>query len=338
MVGRAVVPIDAEYGEDHLACLTVVGMNTRIDVLVIGAGVSGLTTAICLAEAGLAVRVLSRQLPAVTSCAAGAMWGPYFVDDERVIPWSEQTRLILAGLADDPATGVLMVHGLEASRVGVAPPAWASRLDGYRAATADELPPGYTTGWWYAAPIIDMPTYMDYLAKRLTGLGGAVELGTVRSLAEAAAMAPIVVNCTGVEAAALVPDRELTPTRGQVVVVENPGLDEFFAEHDESTIPVYYLPQGQQVVLGGSALPGRTDLEADLDIAAAIQQRCAVIEPRLGSARVRGHRVGLRPTRARVRLEREGSIIHNYGHGGAGVTLSWGCALEVVRLVTRYSA
>jgi D-amino-acid oxidase len=46
--------------------------------------------------------------------------------------------------------------------------------------------------------------------------------------------------------------------------------------------------------------------------------------------------VGLRPGRAEVRLEKElisgKVIIHNYGHGGSGVTLSWGCAEEVVEL------
>jgi len=49
--------------------------------------------------------------------------------------------------------------------------------------------------------------------------------------------------------------------------------------------------------------------------------------------------VGLRPSRKEVRLEIESLssgrwAIHNYGHGGAGVTLSWGCADEVTRIVS----
>jgi D-amino-acid oxidase len=40
--------------------------------------------------------------------------------------------------------------------------------------------------------------------------------------------------------------------------------------------------------------------------------------------------VGIRPGRPRVRLERVDSgsraIVHNYGHAGNGVMLSWGCA------------
>ena len=65
------------------------------------------------------------------------------------------------------------------------------------------------------------------------------------------------------------------------------------------------------------------------------------IDPRLRTARILGHRVGLRPARPQVRLEAEGTasgghgclVVHNYGHGGAGVTLSWGCAREAARLV-----
>lgn len=51
--------------------------------------------------------------------------------------------------------------------------------------------------------------------------------------------------------------------------------------------------------------------------------------------------VGLRPGRSSVRLEIEQypinhkivNIIHNYGHGGCGVTLCFGCAAEAVELV-----
>ena len=44
-------------------------------------------------------------------------------------------------------------------------------------------------------------------------------------------------------------------------------------------------------------------------------------------------RAGLRPYRPSVRLEREGRLIHNYGHGGAGYTLAYGCAEDVAALL-----
>lgn len=53
---------------------------------------------------------------------------------------------------------------------------------------------------------------------------------------------------------------------------------------------------------------------------------------------MRAHRVGLRPARdPGVRVEREvtargGVLVHNYGHGGAGVTVAWGCAEEAAAL------
>jgi D-amino-acid oxidase len=55
--------------------------------------------------------------------------------------------------------------------------------------------------------------------------------------------------------------------------------------------------------------------------------------PALRQARVLRHKVGLRPVRPAVRLERVGDVVHCYGHGGAGITLSWGCADEVLARV-----
>jgi D-amino-acid oxidase len=317
-------------------------MDPRLDVLVIGAGVSGLTTAVCLAKADLSVRVLADRDPLrTTSCAAGAIWGPYLAEDERIVPWAEETLPWLAGHAKLDGSGVRLVHGLEAARTVIPPPAWARKLADSREATPAELPEGFGSGWWYTAPVVDMPRYLAYLTGRLAELGCPVEIrpDPVRSLREAVALAPIVVNCTGNGARDLVPDPELEPSRGQLVVVDNPGLDRFFAEHDECPDPIYFLPQGDLVVLGGSALPGRTDLDADLGISETIRRRCATIVPELAGARVREHRVGLRPTRERVRVERvdvDGRhVVHNYGHGGAGVTVSWGCARSVRELINK---
>jgi len=67
---------------------------------------------------------------------------------------------------------------------------------------------------------------------------------------------------------------------------------------------------------------------------AAIFERCRAAVRRIGGE-IRDVKHGIRPVRPQVRLEREGRVIHNYGHGGSGFTLSWGCAFGVLRLGVR---
>jgi D-amino-acid oxidase len=310
-----------------------------VDALVIGAGVSGLTTAICLAETGRRVTIWTDAPPrATTSYAAGAMWGPYLVEPvNRVRTWSTHTLAVLRRLAAEPDTGVRLLAGVEASRVPAEPPEWGSQLDGFRMCDATELPDGFTTGWRYTAPAIDMPVYLGYLQQRLLAAGGNIEIHPITSLHEPAAAASLVINCTGVGAHDLVPDPELTPIRGQLVVVENPGITEFFSE-DTGSSPdlLHYTPHGDTVILGGTAQPGLWDREPDPATAEAIIARCARIQPRIRHSRVIEYRVGLRPSRPYIRVEEQklddAHIIHNYGHGGAGVTLSWGCGTEIATL------
>ncbi|MET8152149.1 FAD-dependent oxidoreductase [Actinoplanes sp. NPDC049668] len=311
--------------------------SARPDVTIIGAGVSGLTTAVRLAEEGMRVRVRARGRPEqTTSAAAGAIWDPIYANHPQVPQWSARAYEVFRGLAEAGRPEVRLVDGVEASRTPIPSPDWAHHLPGYRECDPGELPSGFVSGWHYIAPIIDMPPYLSYLERRLKAAGGELELAEVRSLSEAPG--PVVVNCTGIGARQLVPDTEVEPIRGQLVAVRNPGVTEFFAEHtaqlDEMT---YLLPQGEVLLLGGSAEKGQFDPEPDLAVAKGIIERCTGIVPAIATARVLGHRTGIRPDRPQIRLEHEDlggrHLVHNYGHSGAGVSLSWGCADSVLELV-----
>ena len=184
-----------------------------------------------------------------------------------------------------------------------------------------------------------MTVYLRYLLNRFADSGGEVEVAAVDSLAEAAADAPVVVNCTGIGARDLVPDRDLVPVRGQAVIVANPGITDFFIGQPDATAElVYMFPHGDTVLLGGTEQPGDWNLDPDPAVTWRILADCTVVDPRLAGAEIVAQRVGLRPVRPRVRLdcERHGPgrlLVHNYGHGGAGVTLSWGCARDITEQV-----
>jgi D-amino-acid oxidase len=316
------------------------------DVVVIGAGVCGLSAAVALLDAGLAVSVYTAEPPhQTTSAAAGALWGPHLVGtDERVAGWAELTLRRFRELCDEPAAGISEIGGLAASagQPEDEPPGFARGAG--RAARCDpaELPAGFTSGWRYTAPVIAMPVYLDYLLELLLIKGGQLVVGEpLRDLADAMAefSAPIIVNCAGMGARELVPDPDLRPVRGQVVIAANPGLTEFFVGEGAGADEVTYLfPHGPNVVLGGTHHEGATGRQPDPVIAEQILARCAAVQPRLARAQVLAHRVGLRPVRPQVRLETQAvpggrHVVHNYGHGGAGVTLSWGCALAVAGAV-----
>ncbi len=300
------------------------------DAIVIGSGVSGLTTAIRLAEAGLTVTVWTNGRPSA-SYAAGAIWGPYLAEPlDRVLDWSRQSLTEFTRLAGEEGTGVRMTSGVEAARHPMERPVWAGLVPGLR--RIDDLPEGFTDGFRFTVPLIDMPVYLAYLRRRLLAAGGSLGVRPVRALEEAATAGGVIVDCAGIGARALVPDHGLRPVRGRLLVVENPGVEEFFSE-DTGASPdlccVY--PHGDHVVLGGTAEEGAWDPRPDPGAAERILARCAAVVPSLARARVISQRVGLRPARAAVRVEEDtplagARVIHNYGHGGAGVTLSWGCA------------
>ncbi|MFF7790525.1 FAD-dependent oxidoreductase [Streptomyces sp. NPDC007991] len=307
------------------------------EIVVVGGGVVGLTTAVVLAERGRRVRVWTRDpVEATTSAVAGALWWPYRIEPLTLArEWALRSLDVYEELAaGSGASGVRLVEGvLGETRLDEVDGWLTERMPQLRATTAGEYAgPGIRA----RLPLIDMPVHLPWLRERLVAAGGVVESRTVSGLAEADA--PVVVNCTGLAARELVPDPSVRPVRGQLVVVENPGIDTWLVSTDAAGEHAYMFPQPGGLVLGGTAEEDAWSLEPDPATAEAIIRRCAALRPEISGARVLEHRVGLRPTRPAVRLERDTLpdgrlLIHNYGHGGAGVTVAWGCAQEAARLV-----
>jgi D-amino-acid oxidase len=297
-------------------------------VIVVGAGVIGMSCAVRLAEVGHRVDVLARDLPLeTTSVVAAALWYPYkALPQVRVTAWSATSYAAFADLAKDEDTGVRMLPGTEVLHRRTEDPWWADAVPDL----AHIGPPReYADAWSFTAPVIDMPVYLAWLRSRLEELGGTL---TRMSLAALPETDDVVVNCAGLGSRRLAGDLEVHPVRGQVVLVDGVELDRWWLDADG---PTYVVPRNDAVVVGGTDDHDDWSRTPSPDTAAEILRRATRLVPGLSGARVLSHRVGLRPVRPTVRLETEGRVVHCYGHGGAGVTVSWGCADEVAGLVDR---
>ena len=305
---------------------------------VIGAGVSGLSCGIRLLEAGYNVEILAEHCtPDTTSDVAAAIWYPYLADPpEKVAAWAKTTFGVLETLAQDPETGVFFVHHHQIAPVPEDLPWWLE--DGYRYAElqSHELPPGYRFGLKIWLPIMDTTLYMPFLKHHFLNLGGRIHEMALTRISQAFDYGETVVNCSGLGATELCRDSDLYPIRGRVLRVEKP--DGVCCWADDQGKPTYILPRLGDCILGGSADIDQWGLRSNQTEARDIFDRCAKLESSLAGKKVLQEKVGLRPGRKQIRVCRErtdqGWIIHNYGHGGSGFTLSWGCAETVVDLVS----
>jgi D-amino-acid oxidase len=310
-------------------------------VRVVGAGAIGLTSALRLAQSGHAVEVVAAELlDNTTSAVAAALWYPYRAYPEAdVTRWSAITYNVLAGLATDSGAGVQLRRGRELFRQPTPDPWWRAAVQGLGRVAADRLPEGYHDGFDLTVPVVDMAIHLRWLIAQLQALGIAVRVDRFRELGEAFSGVDAVVNCTGLGSRELIDDQTLSSIRGQVIVAEQFGLNEWTLDQSNASQVTYVVPRADTVLLGGTADEGDDDLTVRAETIESILQRCIRLVPELARARIVGHHVGLRPGRPAVRLETDitgsGPVVHCYGHGGAGVTLSYGCAEDVVELVSQ---
>ena len=325
-----------------------------------GAGVIGLSVGLCLAETygqQLDLTILADKFsPDTTSDHAGAVFLPgsnyipggsmhtFETDSEK---WATGTFHRLHHIREmygEDVSGINLTSGYKFYKEKQATPWIKNLLFDFKELSKQEaqtfnLPyQRFETIWAFRTFIIKGETYLPWMMRKIQDNGGLIVQHKVESLSELSSY-DIVINCTGLGARELVGDESLFPVRGQLVAVKAPWMKTIYynREPDLSTV-AYIFPRKDVVLLGGTAQPNNWSTTPDPETAQKIYQDCVELAPELKGAEVIGGWACLRPVRDRVRLEVETPpscppVVHNYGHGGMGVILSWGCAIETVNLV-----
>ena len=325
-------------------------------VAIVGAGVSGLTCGVVFAEGGHGTTIFAREIgQQTTSAVAAALWFPYDVEPaDKAILWALETYQTLIELGRDAESGVSMIElrqfsrteeieipdwavPLRARRLSAVATALCRRADGShdkRLDTARRLQ-NFRNGFSLRVPLMDTTIYLDYLANRfLKANGQTTENVCFEKLEDVDPKYDLVINCAGIGARELVHDAALQPHRGQVAIVPRIKDLPCAVVCDDSPL-MYAIPRMNDCVFGGT-----NDLSDDLAVDSATTARIVAECSRtleIERPNVLTERVGLRPFRKsgvrieRARLHDGRTVVHNYGHGGAGFTLSWGCAAEVLQ-------
>lgn len=320
-------------------------MINNEQILILGAGVSGLSTGILLLKRGFNVTIWAKDLPPnTTSNKAAAVWYPYLCNPkDKATPWAKFTlEYFKKEIISDPRSGCIMRKVIEIFDKKQPDPWWANAVNGeVNRPTEAELPEGYIDGYEIEAVVMDTSIYMEYLVNLYKKLGGIIIQKEVSTINEALEDSPIVVNCTGLGSRKLFSDQTIFPVRGQTVKIKPNGFDKVIADDEGPNNLALIIPRISDIVLGGTTQENDWNTEIDPEDTKEIVRKVSSMYPQFKDAEIISASVGLRPVRPEIRLEAEDfsgkTVIHNYGHGGAGFTLSWGCAQDVVNLVDKAS-
>ncbi|XP_049287298.1 D-aspartate oxidase-like [Anopheles funestus] len=327
--------------------------------VILGGGINGLSCAMRLSDEFpcATIQIISDSFsPNTTSDVAAGLWGPYVLGETSITDcrrWAQEThdyflQLWRNGYAD--RCGICLLPVVEYYEKATSAPWWHDIVFGFRemdiASENIKLinAKNFHTAFMYITftcePSKLMKHYRDILSTRNVTfrqehLESVPRLECMNIPANA-----IIINCLGLGSQCVADDADLFPVRGQVQRVKATSVFHSFANDS-----YYIIPNTDTVVLGGTKQKSNHQLVSPVD-RYNIRIGCQNIIPSLRDALLVKDNVGLRPVRSSgVRLEltdivfangERHAIVHNYGHGGAGITLAWGCAGEVTRLVHEY--
>ncbi len=313
-------------------------------IAVIGSGIIGMTTALSLAKAGHQITVISKDKPAqTTSAAAAALWFPFKAEpQEKVANWSVRTLAVFKEQLPIPEAGIVWTDVYELATPETELPWWSTNVENFSCDEAlMDLPAGKRKVFRFTAPIIDTGLYLQYLENELKKAGVKSIYKELKSFDEAFDFGDAVINCAGIGARELANDTDLRPARGQVLRIKRRPNQQALFDVSQGSKLVYIIPRIHDTIIGGTYDENVFDLEPDTNESNAIVERCQSVYPQLEydpKTDFLGTYCGLRPVRSSVRVEKEigtKPLFHNYGHGGSGYTIAWGCAEEICTLVAK---
>lgn len=336
-----------------------------VRVVIVGAGVIGLSTALHLLErfpAGafnLNIHVVSEKFsPNTTSNKAGALMvqgcapnaGPEVTidpeTDMRMQNWTKATMQRLHSIyrsEENAQVQICVEQGYFFLDAHLPDPWYKDEVFGFHHVEVDSaeaslmhVPSNCVDVWSFGTYVMEPTLYLNWLMDKIRGRGATFEQRKISSLDELSSY-DIIINCTGLGSRDLLDDSLVHPVCGQVVLAKAPWIKHWLAFSGWNSIG-YVVPRTTNVVLGGTAIADNWSETPDIETAESILKNCQQHFPSLCGAKVVGGWVGLRPFRDPIRLEScEGPagslLVHCYGHGGQGVLLSWGCAVDIGDIV-----
>ncbi|WPH04431.1 Hypothetical protein R9X50_00732200 [Acrodontium crateriforme] len=285
------------------------------NIVVLGAGVSGLTTALLLTRDGKHnVTIIAKHMPGdydieYASPWAGANYLPVATPGSPAETFERNTWPELAKLASNtPEAGIHFQDTLiyrRAKDKGTPVGDWFAELlkedawfkevvPNFRTLPENELPKGIEGGTAFTSVCINTAIYLPWLVGQCLKHGATVQRGIVNHIADAANLhssgnrADIVVNCTGISSLYLggVTDKAVYAARGQIAVVRNSpqgvmmttsGTD----DGDDEAVYIMNRAAGGGCILGGCLQKDVWESQADPNLAVRIMKRAVELCPAL---------------------------------------------------------